>query len=58
MRLLTVQDMVDISQVDEAYQIPEAIARCTDKTREEVLAMTLPEFNKVRDEVVRANGLG
>ena len=38
MRLLTVQDIIDIQQAEQHHQEPLAVAKATGKTLEEVLA--------------------
>jgi hypothetical protein len=58
MKLLTVQDIIDIEAIEpEAMQGVEAVARCTEKTREAVLAMPAAEYRGVLEQVMQANGL-
>jgi hypothetical protein len=58
MRLLTVQDIIDIQQAEQHHQEPLAVAKATSKTLEEVLAMPAKEYMSCRAEVLEANGLG
>jgi len=58
MRLLTVQDIIDIQQAEQHHQEPLAVAKATAKTLEEVLAMPAKEYMACRAEVLEANGLG
>jgi hypothetical protein len=58
MRLLTVQDIIDIQQAEQHHQEPLAVAKATGKTLEEVLAMPAKEYMPCRAAVLEANGLG
>jgi hypothetical protein len=58
MKLLTVQDIIDIQQVEQKHQEPTAVALATGKTLEEVLAMPAKEYMECRSEVLKQNGLG
>ena len=58
MRLLTVQDLIEIQQAEQHHQEPLAVAKATGKTLEEVLAMPAKEYIECRAAVLTQNGLG
>tara|TARA_Y100000004_G_scaffold179681_1_gene223538 strand:+ start:6858 stop:7034 length:177 start_codon:yes stop_codon:yes gene_type:complete len=58
MRLLTVQDLIDIQQAEQPLQEPTAVAKATGKTLDEVLEMPASEYMKCRQQVLETNGLG
>lgn len=58
MKLLTVQDLIDIQQAEQPMQEPLAVARATERTLEQVLAMPAKEYMQCRAAVLEQNGLG
>jgi hypothetical protein len=57
MRLLTVQDIIEIQQTEQKHQEPLAVSKATGRTLEEVLNMPAKEYMQCRTEVLEANGL-
>lgn len=57
MRLLTVQDIIDIQAAEQAMQEPLAVSLAMGKPLEEVLAMPAKEYMPCRQRVLEENGL-
>lgn len=58
MRLLTVQDIIDIQAADQPMQEPLAVSLAMEKPLEDVLAMPAREYMPCREQVLKENGLG
>ena len=57
MRLLSVQEVMDIFEMPEMEQRPNVVARALDKTISEVMAMPHKEYRKCLAVALAENGL-